>query len=75
MRKTKWMVPMTLISSMLFTTTASALEYSGNIGNQASFQTMAEVQATASDEMNAITGVKYMAHPAMAEFPSDTTYV
>ena len=58
------MVSMTLISGMLFTTAASALEYSGNIGNQASFQTMAEVQTTALDEMNAITGVKYMAHCA-----------
>ena len=57
-------VSMTLISGMLFTTAASVLEYSGNIGNQASFQTMAEVQTTALDEMNAITGVKYMVHCA-----------
>ena len=68
-----------LAASLMLTTvtpmTASALNYSGTLGNEATFETMGEVQTNESAVMEELTGSKYMAHPVMADYPADTTYV
>lgn len=55
---------------------ALALNYTANIGNEATFETMAEARANAPAAMQPFyTRGKYVAHPVMDNYPGDTTYV
>lgn len=66
-----------LLSSLLLAVNSSAfaLNYSGNLGNPTTFETMGEVQANAPAAMTAITAKDYAVNPAMVGYPADTTYV
>ena len=55
---------------------ALALNYSGNWGNESTFETYAEVRENGPAEMNALNPrVNYEIHPVMANYPGDTTYI
>lgn len=56
-------------------TSALALNYSGNLGNPSTFETMGEVKANAPEALKAILGREYVTHPVMANYPDNTTYV
>ena len=61
---------------VLACTNALALNYSGNLGNEATFETMAEVKQNAPEAMKAVRGSgNYGSHPAMEGYPDDYTYV
>ncbi len=61
---------------------ALALNYTGNIGNEATFETYTEVRESAPEAMQPFytslgygTPAPYAPHPAMADYPGDTTYI
>ncbi len=55
---------------------AFALNYSGNLGNEATFETMGEARANAPAAMEGIIpNSKYMTHPVLDGYPEDTTYI
>ena len=55
---------------------ALALNYSGNLGNEATFETMAEVKQNAPEAMKAFgRGGNMSYHAAMEGYPDDYTYV
>ena len=55
---------------------ALALNYSGDWGNEATFETYAEVRANGPTEMKELNpNGNYIAHPAMDGMPGETTYV
>lgn len=63
------------LSSMTPAASVYALDYTGTLGNDATFETMGEVQQNESSVMEKLNGTKYMAHPVMAAYPADTTFV
>ena len=59
-----------------FSGSALALNYTGNLGNEATFETMTEARANAPAAMQPfINRGRYVPHPVMADYPGDTTYV
>ncbi len=61
---------------MLGAVPALALNYSGNWGNEATFETYAEVRENGPANMKALNpNGNYIAHPAMNGMNGDTTYV
>lgn len=55
---------------------AYALNYSGNLGNESTFETMAEVRENGPAAMQSYNpSVKYMSHPVLDNYPGETTYV
>ena len=72
------MVTFTLLASLLFTSGAFALNYSGSQGNDATFETLEETResspiAVANLETNA--GKAFKSHPVLDGYPQGTTYV
>ena len=72
------MVTFTLLVSLLFTSNAFALNYSGSQGNDATFETLEETResspiAVANLETNA--GKAFKSHPVLDGYPQGTTYV
>ena len=69
---------MLLLSAM----PALALNYTGTIGNEATFETYTEARQNAPEAMQPFYSslgyggpAPYVAHPAMADYPGDTTYI
>lgn len=57
-------------------TSASALNYSGNLGNAASFETIGEARTNGPLVMQEINAnSKYISHPVLEGYPEDTTYI
>ncbi len=54
---------------------ALALNYSGNLGNESTFETMAEARENAPVAMEGLSRNRYVPHPVMNDYPGDTTYV
>ena len=72
------MVTITLLASILFTSSAFALNYSGSQGNGATFETLEEARASspaavANLETNA--GKAFKSHPVLDGYPQGTTYI
>ena len=65
-----------LLLSACFSAGAFALDYTGNLGNESTFETMTEARANAPAAMQPFyTRGTYVPHPAMNDYPGDTTYV
>ena len=65
-----------LLLSACFSAGAFALDYTGNLGNESTFETMTEARANAPATMQPFyTRGTYVPHPAMNDYPGDTTYV
>ena len=73
----KKLVSLLLVLAMLAASSALALNYSGNLGNEATFETMAEVKQNAPAAMAAFSryGGNMTYHPALEGYPDDYTYV
>ena len=72
------MVAITLLVSMMFTSSAFALNYSGSQENSATFETLEETRlsspvAVANLETNA--GKAFKSHPVLDGYPQGTTYI
>ena len=68
------LLTLTLILSTV--TSAFALDYKATLGNEATFETMAEVRENAPAAMQPFyTRGTYVSHPVMKDYPGDTTYV
>ena len=65
-----------LLAMLILSTSASALalNYKATLGNEATFETYTEVRENAPVAMAAYND-HYIAHPAMADYPGDTTYI
>jgi hypothetical protein len=65
-----------LVLSFGLSSAALALNYSGNLGNKSTFETMAEVRVNGSIEMQTYNeSMKYVPHPVMENYPGETTFV
>ena len=73
----KKLVSLLLVLAMLAASSALALNYSGNLGNEATFETMAEVKQNAPAAMAGFSryGGNMTYHAAMEGYPDDYTYV
>ena len=55
---------------------ALALNYTPNLENESTFETMTEVRLNASASMQRFNARStYSSHPVLADYPGDTTYV
>ena len=73
-------ISLLLVITMMLTTcmigNAFAMNYTADIGNEATFETMTEARANAPAAMQPFyTRGKYIPHPVMDNYPGDTTYV
>ena len=71
-----------LALAMLLSGSALALNYTGNLGNEATFETYTEVRESAPPAMVPVSmaqifgaGTPYIAHPIMDDYPGDFTYI
>ena len=65
-----------LVLSFSLSSAGFALNYSGNLGNESTFETMDEVRVNASIAMQAYnTKVNYVPHPVLDNYPGETTYI
>lgn len=70
------MLVLLLVLTACFSNSAFALNYTGNLGNASTFETMTEVRANAPAAMQPyLSNGTYVSHPVMADYPGDTTYV
>ncbi len=65
------LLALTLLLTTGFANNAFALNYKATLGNEATFETYTE----ARENGPAFFGGKYAAHPVMADYPGDTTYI
>ena len=66
------LLALTLLLTACFANGALALNYKATLGNEATFETYTEAKANGPA---ALGGGKYAPHPAMADYPGDTTYI
>lgn len=60
----------------LFNTSAFALNYTGHVGNEATFETVKEASASAMPkEQNTNSRAPSSSNPALADYPEGTTYI
>ena len=70
------MLVLLLVVTACFSNSAFALNYTGNLGNASTSETMTEVRANAPAAMQPyLSNGTYASHPVMADYPGDTTYV
>ena len=71
------LLALSLLLTACFASTGFALDYSGNLGNEATFETMAEVKANAPAAMAPYSrwGGNMTYHPVLEGYPDDFTFV
>ena len=76
-KKTSLLIVLSLVLSLAVSGSVLALNYSGNLGNEATFETMAEVKENAPAAMAPFSrfGGNLISHPAMDGYPDESTYV
>lgn len=68
------LVAMSMLMNVL--SSALALNYTPNLENESTFETMTEVRLNASASMQRFNARStYSSHPVLADYPGDTTYV
>ena len=72
------MVTITLMVSLLFTSSAFALNYSGSQGNDATFETLEEARLNgpaAVENLESNVGKTYVSHYVLDGYPEGTTFI
>ena len=70
------LLALVLFFSFSLSSAAHALNYSGNLGNPSTFETMAEVRENGASAMQPYNEkVTYAPHPVLENYPGETTYV
>ena len=54
---------------------ALALNYTGNVGNEATFETLEEARVSGPAFFNALNGRDYISDPCLDAYPEGTTYI
>ncbi len=75
-RKYRFLLPMLILTMVFSSINVFALNYSGNFGNEATFETMAEVRENAPGALQPFySRYNYVPHPVMENYPLDKTFV
>lgn len=69
------LLTLTVMLTACAPSSALALDYKATLGNDSTFETIAEARANAPAALQPFSSKTYAAHPVMDEFPGDTTYV